>query len=229
MVLVIALIGFRANHNRQVLLVLIPLIIVNLLYLAFKKISGMISSSAVQFDVIFHSMAVGLTLLWLIVPLLKGRGLVRFVVAFAVIIAIAYLCVFTYGTASSQDTTVSLVFLTGMGVMLILMPIISRGLCRGLYRPLRFMLWLGLWTIIGGVLAVEATLAVLLIILPSGPDASYLLEVVLMALLLGAVMGLCLYALHLPYMILGFLNPFFRHRFQTCLSLKTPNDGTSIP
>lgn len=33
----------------------------------------------------------------------------------------------------------------------------------------------------------------------------------------------------LPYMILGFLSPFFRNRLQVCLNLRASDDGTPIP
>jgi hypothetical protein len=46
-------------------------------------------------------------------------------------------------------------------------------------------------------------------------------DLILVFTLAGLIFGLCLYVLNLPFMILGFVNPFFRERFCACLRLQS--------
>jgi hypothetical protein len=80
------------------------------------------------------------------------------------------------------------------------------------------MLWLGLWTLLGGAVTMLGFFIVVLLTLSSGPQ--HILPEVLQVAVVGLVFGACLYLLNLPYMILGFVSPFFRERLQTCLKLE---------
>ncbi|MBN1362782.1 MAG: hypothetical protein JW993_19445 [Sedimentisphaerales bacterium] len=222
-----AAVGLKANRNRRVLLLLIPLAVVNLAYLLLRAMLDMSSSSAIQFDALLQSLVVGVTLLWLVVPALGRRGVVRMAAAFVLFLAVAGLSVISYGTASSEETTVFMVFLGTIGGVLILAPAAASRLCRTLYRPGPFMLWLAVWMIVAGVAAMLVAFAVLLSVLPSGPSASEIPGVILQAIVAGAIIGLCLYALSAPYMLLGFLSPFFRARLQACLNLRPTADSES--
>lgn len=222
LVLIGAVIGIEANRRAHVLLIFVPLAVVNLLYLSSKALSSMASSSAVQFDVLFQSLALGLTLLWLVAPALKGHGFIRVATAFGSVMAVAALCMISYGTTSAEETTVFAVVLGTMGAVLILAPIAARRFCRGFYHPARFALWLGFWTVIGGVLAMLGALVILLVILPSGPSGSQIPMILLMTMLAGVGVGSCLYIVQLPFVLLGFASSFFRHRLQGCLHLQPP-------
>ncbi len=221
--LIAAAVGLQANRNHRIWLLLIPLAIVNGVYLLFKKLSGMDSSSAAQFDVLFHSLAIGLTLLWLMGPALGRRGTTRLVIAFFLLMAVTGLAIVSYGTASSQETTIFLVSIGSLSGVSILAPAAASRLCRRFYRPVPFMLWLAVWMIVGGVVATLISFAVLLTALSSGPSVSQIPEVIFQFTIAGAILGLSLYVLHLPYMLLGFASPFFRTRLQACLSLQQPD------
>jgi hypothetical protein len=95
---------------------------------------------------------------------------------------------------------------------------LSRRLCGGEYRPVRFLLWLALWTLLCSLVAALGFLIVASIIFSSGPG-SY--EAILTFVLAGSIFGLFLYGLNLPFMILGFAHPFFRERCCVCLRLKS--------
>ena len=81
------------------------------------------------------------------------------------------------------------------------------------------MLRLGLWTTIGGVIVAVGYFVLLTSILslwlrpPNLAGAGFV----------GLVLGASLYLLNLPYMVLGFASPFFRHRLHRCLG---PQDGS---
>ncbi len=226
LILIVALVGLKANRNRRILLILIPLTIVNLLYLLFKKAVSMDSSSALQFDLLFQSLTVGVTLLWLVAPALGRRGVVRVVVAFVLLMVVTGMSIFSYGTMSSEETTIFLVLLGFLGTVMVFAPAATTRLCQGRYRPVAFMLWLAVWMIVGSTVATLGAFAVMLSVLSSGPSASELSMVILQTMMVGAILGLCLYILYLPYMILRFASPFFRMRLQGCLNLRRREDAT---
>ena len=219
LVLVAVAVWPKANRDRRIVLTLIPLALVNLLYLLFKRLSGATSSSTVQFDLVFQSLIAAVTLLWLVAPVLTGRGLARIGVALVLVVAVAGLSVFSFlGTTSSEET---LVLLGGLGAVLILAPTIATRRCGGRYRPVALTLWLALGAVLGGMAATVGFMVVIFLFFSSPPDASELLVVTLMTTLVGAVFGLCLFVLYLPYLLLGFVNPFFRERLQACLNLES--------
>jgi hypothetical protein len=45
----------------------------------------------------------------------------------------------------------------------------------------------------------------------------------------GLIIGLCLYVLNLPFILLGFANPFFRERFCACLFTKSTPRNAAQP
>jgi len=216
--LIVALLVPKANHNLHVLWILVPLAIVNLAWLAFKKLSGMPSPVASQFDAVFHSMAVGIAGLWLIANYFdRFGGFVRFLMSFGILVAVACLGVLSYPIELSNETAVLLALLVLMALTMLVAITLSQRLCGGKYRPVRFMLWLALLTLLGSSVAMLGFIVVGSIIMSGGPDLS---EGILIVVLGGSTLGLCFYVLNFPFMILGFTNPFFRERFFACLRLK---------
>lgn len=229
--LVTAAVGIKANRNHRTLLLLVPLALVILLYRSFlfcvslKVGSSMTSSSQVQFDLLFYPLAIGVTLLWLAAPVLGRRwGAVRILAAVVLMMAVAGLAIVSYGTASSDETVLSMALLGFLDAALALTPAAAARLCRRSYRPVVFMLWLAVWLIVGSVLAVLGLLAVLML-RNGGPDLGELPRLVQQGMVAGAIFGLFLYVLYLPYMLLGFASPFFRARLQACLNLQPSESG----
>ncbi|MHC4581892.1 MAG: hypothetical protein ACYS14_10575 [Planctomycetota bacterium] len=211
----------KANRDRHVLLILVPLAIVNLLWLAFKKVSGMPSATASQFDTVFHSMAVGIAVLWLVESYFdRFGGFVRFLMFFGTLVAVACLGILSYSTELSDEVALFLSLLVFFSITVLGATTAAGKLCKGQYRPLRFMLWLALWTIVAGMVTMHGFYVVGNLIMSSGNSVPYNLEALLMVTFVGLVFGLCLYVLNLPFMILAFTNPFFRKRFHNCLRLQ---------
>jgi len=123
-------------------------------------------------------------------------------------------------TEFSNEVALLLALFAFLAITMLGATIIAGKLCKGKYRPLCFMLWLALWTLLGSLFATFGFFIVGTFIMSSGsgPD---ILEAILMLTLVGLILGLCLYVLNLPFMILGFVNPFFRERFNACLRLKS--------
>lgn len=217
--LILALVIPKANHDIRVLLILLPLVIVNLLWWLFMKFAGMNPTDTREFSLIFHSMAVGVTVLWLIANyFIRYRGAVRFLLSFGTVVIIAGLGTLSYFTEFSKETTMFLALFIFMALTMLVAITLSRRLCRGKYRPVCFILWLALWTLLGSMFATFGFIIVGSMIMSSGPDLSV---AILMFTLAGLIFGLVLYVLNLPFMILGFAHPFFRERFCACLRLKS--------
>ncbi len=234
LVLILALIVPKANHDIRVLLILLPLVIVNLLWWLFMKFTGMNSTDAQEFSLIFQSMAVGMTVLWLITNyFVRFGGAIRFLLSFVTVVIVAGLGTLSYSTEFSNETAMFIVLFILMVLTMLTAITLSRRLCGGKYRPVCFMLWLVLWMLLVSLIATLGFLIVALMVTSSGPSLS---EMILMFALAGLIFGLCLYVLNLPFMILGFAHPFFRKRFLACLRLKPMpvaqkqvDYGTEIP
>jgi hypothetical protein len=211
----------KENHNYRTLSILVSLLIVNLMWLLFKKLTRMPSSSAIQFDALFHSLMVGLAVLWLIANKLKEfRGIVRFLIALGIMVIISSLGILSLymGFESRKRTFLMLLMLAFITGAILLSFIISGKFCRKKYRPLAFLLWLGLWLPLCSVIALILFTGIGLAIMGSGPT---LKQAMTQIPIVGLIMGLFLYILNLPFMILGFVHPFFRERFCACLNLKS--------
>ncbi|MHC4436312.1 MAG: hypothetical protein ACYS3S_03050 [Planctomycetota bacterium] len=244
LVLILALAIPKANRNIHVLWIAAPLVVLNLLYFAFKKISGMPSSAALQYDILFQSMLIGISVLWLMANYLpKFGGAIRFLLSFGTVVIVAGLGTLSYSTEFSNETAMFLVLFIFVALTLLVAMTLSRRLCGGKYRPVCFMLWLALWILLSSLVAMFGFIIVGSIIMSGGPDFSEP-NLILMLIMSGFVFGLFLYALNFPFMILGFVNPFFRERFCACLRLKAvsaapkqadidlineQNPGTKIP
>jgi len=218
--LILVLVLPKSNRDRRALLIIVPLVFVNLLWLLFKKVSGMSSSDAQQFDMLFQSMAIGIAVLWLIVHKFGGsNGFVRFCLSLGILAVVAGLGTLSYHTGFSGETSLFLVLLVFMSIILLLAMTAAGWLCKRQYLPVRYMLWLGLCTLFGSAVAMIGVFIIgMLFIFPGQPK---LMSVIFDVAGVGLIFGVCLYVLNLPYMILAFRSPFFRERFYACLRLKS--------
>ncbi len=217
--LILALVLPKANRDVRVLLILLPLVIVNLLWWLFLRFAGMNTTDAQEFSLIFNSTAVGVTVLWLIAHYFVRFGsAVRLLLSFGMMTLIAGLNTLSYAAESSNEMALFSALFVFMALTMLAAITLSRRLCGGKYRPVRFMLWLALWTLLGSMFATFGFLIVVSMITSLGPDLS---EAILMFTLAGLIFGLCLYVLNLPFMVLGFVSPFFRERFCGCLRLES--------
>jgi hypothetical protein len=96
----------------------------------------------------------------------------------------------------------------------------TRRLCTKTYSPILFILLLLPCSAIVCILVTLVSYGTLYVITNqlSGIGLTQLLVVSLMG---GTAMGVILYIINLPFLILGVLSPFYRERFQTYLGLKS--------
>jgi hypothetical protein len=208
-----------ANRNTRIVLILVPLAIVNVLWWLFIHSARMNSTDELQFGVIFNSVSVAVTVLWLVAHYFKNlRGSVRLLLSFATIVIVSGLGTLAYSTEFSAEMALFLALFIFIALTMLVAIALSSRFCGGKYRPVRFLLWFALWMILISFVAAAGFVVAGSIIFSSGPPSSA--AAIIGLLLAGSVFGLFLYVLNLPFMILGFIHPFFRERFCSCLRLR---------
>jgi hypothetical protein len=220
--LAMAIIVPKYNRDVRILLIAIPLLVMNLVYAAFKGMTHVPSSSEWQCDAIFRSLAVGITILWLLAPrLARSSGLARWLLSLGILAGVAVLGVLSTGSRASAETTLLFLFPSLAGAALSIAVAAAGRLCRRRYSPVRLMLWLGLFLLAGSIAAMSAFFTIGMTIASAGYVSlwSMLPQVLAVSLILGSG----LYALVLPFMILGFVHPFFRDRLCAYLGLRIAN------
>ncbi len=219
-VLIGAIVLVKANRNPQALLILMPLLIVNLLWLGFVKLLHFPSSARVQFDPLFASYTIGVAVLWLFAHKLGNRNrFVTFLLALALMAVLGLIGAISYcGLTFSQQTVGVLILLAMSALAMLLGFVLSGWQCRNRYSGLRFVLYLALWTIVTCLASTLMIYSTVFIIQQTPVPIS---TVLLMVSIVGLIFGACLYVINLPFIILALRSPFFRERFYACLRLKS--------
>ncbi len=220
LVLIAALIFVKGNHNPQALLILIPFIIVNILWIIFKKVMSMPLAESYLYYMVFNSFTVGIAVLWLLGHILgKLNGIVVFLTALAIMIVIGILCLISYGCVEFSNQTIGVIALQAI-LILSLLPgfALTRWRCRKRYGNIRFMLNLGFWIMIFCFINVIVTFFVVSTFQNSSVSIGTILPMLLIS---GLVIGVFVNVAVFPFMILAIRNPFFRERFYTLLRIET--------
>jgi len=220
LVLIAAFIFIKANRNPQALFILLPLLIVNLLWLVFKKTLGFSSADAEMFGMVFNSLVVSITVLWLFAHKLGNRNrFLTFLWAFALMAVIGLVGAISYcGLTFSQQTEGALIILTMLALAMLLGFVLAGWQCRNRYSSLRFVLYLAFWTVTACIVTALVISSTVFIIQQTPVSIS---AVLLMVPVVGLVLGACLYVIVFPYVILALRSAFFRERFYACLRLKS--------
>lgn len=239
MVLLGTIMLVKANHNPRALLIVLPLLAVNLLWLGFVKLLNFPSIARVQYDPLFVSSTVGIAVLWLLAHKLGNRNrFVTFLLALIVVIVVGYVGLISY-SVHSDETTMFLSLLAILALAVLISFVLSSWRCREHYNGLRFILWLGFWTVIISIIAILTFMVVMFGF--EGRLPRNVTDMLLQVLVVGLVIGLLSYVINLSFMILALGSPFYRERFYACLRLKSmpktigqadadrPNDQSSSP
>jgi hypothetical protein len=220
LILIASFIFVRGNRNPQALLVIIPLLLLNLLWLALKKATALGPAEAEMPNMAFNSMSIGITVLWLFAHKLGNRKrFVTFLMAFSLMGVLGIVGTVSYlGLEFSQQTDGGLILLAISVLALLLGFALAGWGCQNCYSGLRFVLYLAFWT-------VAASLACTLVLYPIAfsidPAPVPLSAALLVGLVVGLMLGGCLYVISLPYMILVLHSPLLRERFYTCMRLSS--------
>jgi hypothetical protein len=203
----------RTNRDRHALLIFIPMLVLGLLWPPVAKRVGFPSASLDQFNLLFESLVVAIALLWLNADKLgRYHGLMRVSMSLGIIMLAGFVAVISAGrTLSDPISTLILLFIAAMGIVLLVALAVTHRVTHGHYVPLWFTLWLAVWSLLFSTVGTVFFVMVRLLL------ASYQWPILIQAVKAGLALGLCLYAMNLPYLLLMFTSPFFRRRFHIWL------------
>ena len=228
-ILALALVVPRANRTREAPLILVPVLLVNVIWLTIARISQPVTSDGEMFGVIVQSLAVASAVLWLL-----GHGIanyapnVRFVLALGVALSVALVGALPVVDFSRQ--TIALPLLLGF-----LMPALVLGyactgrMSRRRYHSRRFLLLLAAGTVVFSAVGMPLWFLLQSALAADWPTA--LLPVIGVSLLGGAVMGVCVFLISLSFVLVGLRSPLFRPRLFACLALPSgpgPTDSVAV-
>ena len=230
LLLTLAIILPRVNRDARALLIFIPLLVLSLLWPSVAKRAGIGPVSTEEYGLSFESLVVGVALLWLNADKLgKSPGLMQFAVSLGLVLLAGLAGVVSFGRASMDNLSPFLGLIALAGSVLLIALAATRRSLRRRYKPLPFTLHLGFWSLLSSTAGMAAV--TLVVGAFGGFGASSNLPSALReALRFGLLLGVCLYAINLPYMLLAFRSPFFRRRFCTWLGVESlPQQRAEVP
>jgi hypothetical protein len=212
----------RANRTWQVLLILVPVLLANLVWLVVAPTFKPVTSDQETFGMIVQALVVGSAVLWLLGHMLANyTGWKAIVLALGLTLGVALAGAFSVTDFSRQTITLPL-------LLSLLMPAMVLGyagagwMSRRRYRPTRFLLLLAAWTV-----AFSAVDMPLWFLLQSAVTADWPTDTLLLLgvfLLGGAILGVCVFLISLSFVLVGLRSPLFRPRLFACLTLP-PESG----
>jgi hypothetical protein len=229
LVLVAAMIVIKANRTPRILLIFVPLLIVSILWFLLIQMMGFRSYADIEmFNMIFNSLVAGITFLWLLVPKLgRFNPWVVFFLSFTLIVMLFVIGIVSYlGIGFSKDSAVAFLILFMLALAMLLGFVLAGWRCRKRYGTVRFMLSLAVWMVFVCLVSM-IVFYVIAFMIQQVPIS--IIRLSLIAATVGSVLGLCLYVINLPYMILAMSNSFFRERFFACLRLKATSANPKQP
>lgn len=237
-VLLVALL-FLPKFNRcaQAWLILLPVLAVSLAWSMVARLLFLSVEVAESFGGVLVALAASWAAVWLLAPWIARRRIVTgLVLAMVVMLAgggVYFFSVYDLGSADEMmfpgvtHLVGALALLSATGL--------SAFNCRRKYQPRRYMAWLLLWTMAAATVLV--VLNVLLWLLGpmifatifDGSGAWEMLAMLVMALVFtciaGGLLGVAIYLVNLPFLLLATRNPFYRDRFHDVLRLASDVDG----
>jgi len=210
----------KRNRDRRALLIFVPLAILSLLWPVATRPVAFSSVSLDRFNLLFESLVVGLALLWLHADRLRGyRGWVRVPLSLGLLLLAGLVAFVSAGQTLADPMIFNLpIFVAILGAVLLAPLALARRMTRGRYVPLVFMAWLAVWSLLFTAIT-AVLLAGVLQFLVSGGTMDLRLRILFWQGVAGLALGVCLYVINLPYMLLMFRSPFFRWRFQIWLGV----------
>ncbi len=210
----------KENRNHHALLIFIPVFLVYFLSRSVFKLLNAPSAEASQMDIVITSYAAGLAALWLLAYKFKGKN--RFIAfLFAFFVAAGFALIGLISNSGWIFEMQGVLFFSVQIIMIfavLLAFVLARLGCRKRYSGIKFMLFLAIWML---VICIAGMYAFYFILLGTQGVSIASLKVVFVASIAGIIIGLICYFVNIPFMILGFVSPFFRDRFYASLNLES--------
>jgi MFS family permease len=221
-ILALVLVVPRANRTREALLILLPVLLVNLVWLGAALLFQLTTSDDETFAMVVQSLVVGSAVLWLLGHMLANyTGWKAIVLALGVTLGMAVVGVFSVTDFSRRTISLPLL-LSSLTPALVLGYVGAGWMSRRRYRPIRFLLLLAAWTV-----AFSAVGMPLWFLLQSAVTADWPTDTLLVLgvfLLAGAILGVCVFLISLSFVLVGLRSPLFRPRLFACLRLPPASD-----
>jgi hypothetical protein len=209
----------RTNRDPRTLLIFIPMLVLAFLWQRVAGRMGITSANQLMFSFLIEFLAVGAGLLWLNADkLAKYRGVVRCAASLGMLLLADAAAIGAWSRTFPGNIRELLVFTLLTGVVMLASLGLTRRLARRRYHPLRFALWLATWSVLGSLITIVAIAGILALTTSFAIDN--LQTAFIQVVVPGLALGLCLGAIHLPYLLLMFTSPFFRRRFQIWLGVE---------
>jgi hypothetical protein len=198
-----------AFHRWQLWLVLIPALVVQAVWFCILKFAGFSSSEGPLFSQIFVPTYIGIAILIALAYRIRMQNRSGLLILAAVVMALGILLsYFAYnygGTNISEQSRMALVFDLILSAAFLLALAMAGFLCRKRFTRLRFAPWLFGWSFL--LVFIFTCIFGWIDYHPTNMDMA--LEVIG----IGAILGLGLCGLILPFLILAFLGPFHKQFF----------------
>jgi hypothetical protein len=216
-ILALALVVPRANRTRAVLPILVPVLVVNLVWLVVARIAQPVTSDRETFGVMVLALTVASAVLWLL-----GHRIAhcaphaRLILALGVALGVALVGAFSV-TDFSRVTFALPSLLSVLTPALVLGYAGAGWMSRRAYRSTRFILLLAAWTV--ALCAVGIPLWFLWGSSVTTNSPIPVLPELAVFLLAGAIAGACVFLISVPFVLVGLRSPLFRPRLFACLAL----------
>jgi len=228
-VLVALLVLVKPNRRAQAWLIWLPVLAVPLGWSMLARLLFFSAETAEFLGGFLTALAASWAAVWLLAPWLARRrilaGLALAMVTMLVVGGVYYASVYEFRSLGGPEF-LSVLHVAG-SLTLLVATVLGAYRCRNAYQPRRFLAWLLLWMTVAPVIGLPLIVLVTLVSTSIGSEGlPGLIEFVSLAamalissLIGGAVLGVALYLLNLPFLFLAMRNPFYRTRFQDALRL----------
>lgn len=222
LLVLIVILWLKPNRVARAWMVLVPVLAIHAVWMLCAQ-AFTFSSLPPEFTASITDAAAVLVLslaaLWALSYKLERRHWFRSSCYAVGIIAVMCVSAAPRFTSLIPSAILGSAFAYGVCVSVTLIALVAAGLCcRKRYTNSRFMIWLLVWIvpISAGVLLISLNSIVMVnnfVTLPPLSELLVFLAAVSSTDLVGPVVGLALYAVLLPFMILAFQNRIYRARF----------------
>jgi len=212
----LAIVLVKANRNVRSLAILAPLLAVIVMWALIRAALPDDAGSETMFSLLVYSVTAGITLLWLLAHKLDGLNpIVAFFAALAVMVVVSTVGVISYDVHFGGEAEVVIIMLCVLEAGMLFGFLRAARACRGSFSLRRFLTRVGFWTFLCSV-GLMFVFWLVGFLAGHGTD----LEDVVECLLAGGFVGILIFAINVPFIVLAFHNKFLGERLRACLRLE---------
>jgi hypothetical protein len=221
-VLALAMVAPKANRRRGVLAILVPVLLVYFAWLILALALRPSLSDQEESDLVVLSLAVGMSVLWLLGHWLAQRGwFVSFLLALVLAVGVVFIGMLSFGGGDATAFYMGLVLSIFM-LVIVLAHALAGRICQRRYGPVRFILSLAVAMVVLSAIGMLLFFSALCMTFGGWPPDPFSIFVRVAGV--GLILGGCIFLISLPFVLVGLRSSLFRPRLFACLRL-----GPSLP